>query len=121
MYLVELRVAIDMAIEGYVLNFLCLPAAKGKRKPLPFHAFYSHLSAVMLDNLLRDIQANAQPWIGLVPVAINSIEALEDLLLRRFGDAGAEILDADRQRLGRVRDYSFVLHGGPCKNPSSAR
>ena len=59
---------------------------------------------MMLDNLLRDIQANTQTWIGLVPVAINAIEALEDLLLRRFGDADAEILDADGQRIGRVRD-----------------
>ena len=54
---------------------------------------------MVLNNLIRDEQPDAQTGSGSDLLPSSAIEPLKDFLLLCFRDANAEILDADRQAL----------------------
>src|SRR5690348_505388 len=52
------------------------------------------MSPVPLDNLPRNVEADAQSWIGLREWFVDSIEPFEDAIQVGWGDADAEVLYA---------------------------
>src|SRR5256886_15284017 len=69
---------------------------KMKRCAFTFLTFHPYLSAVSLDNLKGDVEANAQPGIGSFFSVSDLVEPLKNLLQMLFGNPNAKILDAHK-------------------------
>src|SRR6266446_2615051 len=65
-----------------------------KRCAFAFLTLHPYLSAVSLDNLTGDVEANAQPRIGFFFGVSDLVEPLKNLVLTLFGNPNPKILDA---------------------------
>src|ERR1700730_17904952 len=69
---------------------------KMKRCTFSFLTFHPYLSAVSLDNLKGDVEADAQPGIGSFLRISDLVEPLKNLLLMLFGNPNPKILNAHK-------------------------
>ena|SRR5436190_19287197 len=82
---------------------------EGEGRALSLYALYPELAPIVLNDLTRDRQPNAQTRRASLMPALYTIVPLEDFLLFHCGDADTEILDADRQALSCRADMNNDL------------
>lgn len=92
--------------EERLLGLLYLSGKQGKRegegRALPFHTFHPQFSLIVMNDLVRDEQPDAQPGGISALLTAGPIESLKNFLLLVFRNADAEILDADGEALGTL-------------------
>ncbi len=64
---------------------------------MPRLAFYTYVSAVRLDRVLDDCEADTRAATGPVPRLVSSIEAVEDMGQILGGNASAGVLCGDQE------------------------
>src|SRR2546428_10669663 len=84
---------ISMLQRGSSLPLLYERQRKMKRCAFAFLTLHPYLSAVSLDNLTGDVEANAQPRIGFFFGVSDLVEPLKNLVLTLFGNPNPKILD----------------------------
>ena len=94
--------------DSLIMLFLDVPLderqRKMKRRAFAFLTLYPHPSAVSLDYLVGDIEANTQPRIGFFFGVSDLVEPLKNLALLLFGNPDPKILDAHKGLVLVVRD-----------------
>src|SRR5260370_16590731 len=93
-----------MLRRGLSLSLLYERQRKLERCPFAFLTLYPHPSAVSLDYLVGDVEANTQPRIGFFFGVSNLVEPLKNLVLMLFGNPDPKILDAHKGLVLVFRD-----------------
>src|SRR5258708_32603609 len=93
-----------MLRRGLSLSLLDERQRKLERCSFAFLALYPHPSAVSLDYLVGDVEANTQPRIGFFFGVSNLVEPLKNLVLMLFGNPDPKILDAHKGLVLVFRD-----------------